>query len=360
MYYLVVLLLIGSYLYIVDKVYIKSKIEFLIIYFAPMFIYGMGLALQYEVGTDYSSYVNYYFGDIPMRFYHNNEFIFYYLFKFIQYTNLGSQSIFVIVSIINTSLLFILLNKLKGYGFKSWLVFVLFFSVSTAYHNQMNVLRQYLAVMVVPLYFMFLYEKKYFKMLITSLIGVFSHKIFIVALLFTPVVVLFKDKNRKYIFLIFLIAPIVYLFLFKYGFNQIVELFFRSYSFYIDSDFLPTVNFEIIVTKLYYIPLIIYFMVLYLRDDYSKTNNIFRYFIFIFTLTYCLYLTEFIFYTHGRIFQLFYIFYIFPLYFIINYSWQHKHSYRLIIISLYILTPYILKVTILARGEYLYDSILFN
>ena len=63
---------------------------------------------------------------------------------------------------------------------------------------------------------------------------------------------------------------------------------------------------------------------------------------------------------YGRVFQLFYIFYIFPLYFIIEYYLRNKKFKIAVAILLYIVFPFILKVTVLAKDEYLYQSILFN
>jgi len=328
----------------------------MLLFSLPAYIYWIYLALQYNVGTDYFSYYNMIIDGIQPHIENNNEYLFYFILKFIQYFNLNPQFIFVITGFLNTILFFIVLKKYMKYGFKPWLLFYLFMTITTIYFNQMNALRQFISVMIVPILVIYLYEKKYIKSLITATIGMMFHFSFIIPIFFLFLFQFVKRTNKN-ILLFFLVVPLILLFIFPHIFDYIVNAYFSNYQYFLLREKLHLSNF---LTKLYYIPLFLYFLYLWNFKKILRTVDItFMYtLIIIFSATYSLYLIDFTINLGGRVFQYFIFFYVFPLYYVVEYKISKKKPYQLIMIFLYILLPYLVKTLMFPIGEYDYNSVL--
>ena len=134
-------------------------------------------------------------------------------------------------------------------------------------------------------------------------------------------------------------------------------MFFQNYQYFLLREKL---NLNIFLTKLYYLPLFIYFLYLWNFKKILRSVDItFMYtLIIIFSVTYSLYLIDLTINLGGRVFQYFIFFYIFPLYYVIEYKINNKKLYQLTIIFLYILVPYLVKTLLFPIGEYNYNSVL--
>jgi hypothetical protein len=359
LFYFCVGVIITIYLYIIENIKTKNSFELLFLLFPVFYIYTIGPAFQYGVGSDYFHYLRMYTVEVEERLFYAGEYSFYYIVKFLRYFELGEQSMYIVTSIIQASLFFIILEKLKKYKFKRWLVFLIFFIVTGIYFNQMNTLRQFVAILSAPIFFIYLYEKKYFKVVLISLFALSFHSTFIIIILFGSIFIFLKNFNKKIVFIIFLISPIVLLFIFPLFAQIIFESLFPVYAKYLNTD--TSRALRIVVVKVYYIPIIFLFWFIYIKDKmyYSYNSVFFKYIIILFSLTSFFYLLDFSVFMHGRIFQYFYFFYIFPIYYLIEYFYTKKYFILLQIISLYISLPFFLKIFVFKLQEYSYDSILF-
>lgn len=365
MFYLFLGLTITWYLYYIEsrKITFKGKLVSLpVLLSLPFFLYFIGPAFQYAVGTDYFSYIWIY--ETPNRVEQvywnlNHEYGFYFLVKILQYFDLHSQSLFIAFGFLDTVLFFAILIMLRKYGFKLWIVFLLFFTVTTIYHNQMNGLRQYIAILSTPILFIFIFEKKYFKAILISLFALSFHKSFIIILILVPFVMIIKRLNNLQLFKLWLIVPFLLAVLVPVVANLFIEYLLPVYKNYLNGQ---EFKFTSILTKVYYLVFVGYFWYVYLTKQFiSKVNqNIFKFMIVVFSLTYCLYLTDVTIPMYGRIFQYFFFFYIFPLYYIIEYNIIYRNYRILIVIISMLVVPYMMKVLAFPVREYAYDSILFH
>ncbi len=361
MYYLVVLFICTGFLYFLEKKEISKSNNFLIGLFPIMCLYFVLPAFQYNVGSDYTSYIWIYetTNRIELYSFLHHEYGFYYLIKVLQYFNLDSQSIFIVFGFLDTVLLFTILMMLKKYRFKLWLVFLLFFTISTIYHNQMNGLRQYIAILSTPILLILIYEKKYLKSILISLFALSFHKSFIMILMLVPILIYIKRFNPLQLFKVSLTIPFVILFIFPIFITVLVEFIFPIYKIYlISSEF----NIKSILSKIYYLIFIAYFWYIYLNKKVisSIDRDIFKFMIVILSITYCSYLVDVSTPMYGRFFQYFQFFYIFPIYYIMEYNILHKNHKVSIFIVLMFLIPYLLKILVFPISEYSYQSIFFN
>jgi hypothetical protein len=329
-------------------------------YMPAMFLFWIGPALQYNVGNDYFTYVNVYENSADLYF-RKKEYGFYYLIIFLKKFDFGAQSLFATMSAINTVLLFSSLFFFKKYRFKTWVIFFLFFVVTGLYHNQMNTLRQFIGVFSVPLLSFFLYEKRYIQAALISVFSLAFHSAFAVVILFYFLLIFFRNISKKQLFAIFLLLPFVFLFFVPILQDTIVIYLFNEYSFYMNDS--REVKLVTILSKIYYMPLFIYFWYLFLKNkiNLSIDPNLVHFLVVIFSTSYCMYLLDFSIPMHGgRIAQYFQFFYIVPIYFVLVHSMRNKNPLILVFIFLMLLSPYIAKVLLFPTGEYEYQTVLFQ
>lgn len=365
MFYLFIGLTITCFLYYIEnrKITFKGKLISLPLLFSlPIFLYFIGPAFQYNVGTDYFSYIWIYetpnrVEDIYLNLHH--EYGFYFIIKTLQYFNFHSQSIFIVFGFLDTVLFFTILIMLRKYGFKPWIVFLLFFTVTTTYHNQMNGLRQYIAILSTPILFILIYEKKYFKSILISLFALSFHKSFIIIIILIPFIIIMKRLSNLQLFKLSLIIPFFLIVITPIIGDIFIEYIFPIYKTYLNEQ---EFKFTSILTKLYYLVFVGYFWYVYLIKQFvSKVNQqVFKFMILIFSMTYCIYLTGITFPMYGRIFQYFFFFYIFPLYYIIEYNIIHRNYRALTILVSMLVIPYIMKILVFPVREYSYNCILFQ
>nr|WP_228490417.1 EpsG family protein [Vibrio parahaemolyticus] len=315
-------------------------------------------SLQYGTGTDYFSYIIIYNTELNLESYiKKGEILFPYLIYFLKSMNLEAQSLFFCVSLFNGLLFSLLIKDLNKKGYSSWIFFFVFMTCTGVYHNQMNGLRQYMAVYALPLVAIFLSEKRRIKSILYVLYGFFSHFSFILPLagLFILSLRFFRKVNYFYLFVISLF---VYKLLIPFLAINFVGIVFPAYKYYLLAERIEEANIISIVTKLYYLPLILYFYYLLGKGLVVLNNNAEKFIILIFSSTYWFFLASQEISILGRAAQYFYLFYSFPIYYVISYFYNKNKPVTFVLSVFYIFLPYVLKVTILAKNEYLYHWIL--
>ena len=92
----------------------------------------MVAGLQYNVGTDYFSYIDIFQSEEKHWYYFNKgEYLFFGLNQFLNWLNLPEQSIFLVISFIQSFLIFLYFKKIKKRTIKLLLMYFLFIDEST-------------------------------------------------------------------------------------------------------------------------------------------------------------------------------------------------------------------------------------
>ena len=352
MVYLALCLFCTFYMYTIQR----YKINFLVL-LPPFLAYFLLSALQYNVGSDYFSYIYIYQNPWVMdKYFNSGEYFFYFSNLFLNYLDAPPQAIFFVFSFIQSFFIFYYFKEMKKKGFYLWLLFFIFFTVTNILHNQMNGIRQYAALTLLPIISVFLYEKKYCKFIIFTLIAMSFHS---TALIFFGLIffsVAAKYKFKRY-FLIFIISIPFYLLIAKYT-PIILDSLDLRFSSYLGSEYFENSDYLVIITKVYYLPALLLFFHLYKKMN-EFGNNYFSFVILIFSFTYWSFLMSLDIAILSRLSSYFWFFIIFPLYYVGFYFYQ-RSMVTLYFYIFYLAAPYAAKVTFLAKNEFMYNSIIFN
>lgn len=345
-----------------SKVSVKSLPAFLILYSPLIYIMAIVSSTQYGVGTDYFEYKLTYFDlDRVERFYNKSEYLFYYIFRLVRWSSLGDQAIFYISSIFNTLVIFITVYKLnKRYGYKIIVVFFIFFTVTNIFHNQMNGIRQYMALGLFPLILMYLYEKSYIRFLLLGLLAFFLHKTSLVFILFIPSFI-FSRCSKRFQLWSFMIIPLL-LMIGGSLFQALITEYLPMYRHYLTNEYGQKLPISSLFSKLYYIPVFIVFWFLYVNDKLESVGfgGLSRVLVSVWCITYWFLILYLDFGFMYRIAMYFVFFYIFPIYWVLIYFYKKGNTPCVLFFVMYLLLPYLLKVTLLAKGEFLYFNYIFN
>ena len=161
--YLITMIIIVSYLAVMNEKYTKPA--FFLVLIPVIFLYFIVPALQYNVGTDYMSYVDMYNHGYNIEYYYEkNELVFYSILQISRKFGLGEQSVFVLTSLIYSLFWLYFVVLLKKYNYKIWVIALLYFCITGIYQNQLNGLRQYMAIAILPCIFILLYERKFLRL----------------------------------------------------------------------------------------------------------------------------------------------------------------------------------------------------
>jgi len=354
MIYLVLCFFCTLYMYSIQR----YKTSFFIL-LPPFIAYFLLSSLQYNVGSDYFSYIYIYNNQwVLPKYSDSGEYFFYYSNIILKYLDLPDQSIFFVFSFVQSVFIFYYFKELKKTGILLWLMFFIFLTVTNTLHNQMNLLRQYAALTLFPLISIFAFEKKYLKFFISVLIAMSFHS---TAIIFLSLIV-FRFFNKvlfnKY-FLIFILSIPFYFIISKYTF-VVMDYMGLRFTSYIDSEYFEKGDYITLLAKVYYLPAILYFFFLYGKRDVTKIQtDYFSFVILIFSCTYWSFLMSLDITILSRLFSYFWFFIVFPLYYV-GVRLHRVSIYKLSFFILYIFIPYFAKVIFLAKNEFLYQSIIFN
>lgn len=327
--------------------------------FVFFFLFSFLLGLQYCVGTDYLTYVKLFSENGPsLLYFRKKEYLFYYLCQILITNGIHPQIGFLLISIIQFSCICIFVNFLKLKS--NILFFFLFFTVSTFFFNQTNVIRQYTAATILLLFVKYAYEKRYIRMIISLICASMFHSS---AVLFLPVllIVKFLKKNlHSFIWIVYLLVSVMMI---KVNFiSLIISLipFLSRYSHYLDSVWgtnqISIIN---ILTKIIYVPFYLFSLKSLKKLDNKKD-------IMLFQLGFLSYGIKLICLSSpilNRFVAYFEIFTIFPIYYLFYdmYSKTIKIKYfnQLFVFVFYCMTVGLLclKTIIMPTAEYDYQSI---
>ncbi|WP_425609801.1 EpsG family protein, partial [Vibrio splendidus] len=161
-------------------------------YFSVFLYLTLLSGFRYDVGTDFSNYLHYFYL-IELGYDDVAEISFVYLFKFSQFIGLTEQFVFFVLALIIS---FGFISYFKYFCDKSgFLAIYLFFTVSIFYFASFNLVRQFTAVAIFLFSVRYIIERRMFKYILMIL---FSSSFHISALLMLPLYfVMNKNYNLK-------------------------------------------------------------------------------------------------------------------------------------------------------------------
>lgn len=329
------------------------------LYFILLCVLSFTPAFQYNIGTDYPTYYQisrdiYYIDYLASK----REYLFYLIYYFLYKYNFDSQAFFIITGLLQSLLLINILRLAKNEGHSIIWLFIGFFLITNIYHNQMNHIRTYVAVLFFTNSLLYRYKKNYFMFSFCLVFALLSHA---TTIMVTPLLLL-KVKHFRYICSHALFFYFTSLFLFSINiYETIIDFLIRNlfpfYSGYLDGLVNERSSFSDLVTKFYYVPLSLYVLA-HTRKNHTTFSNLDNTIYGLFLIT-C---NSFIMLSHSSVFLRLWTFLVIYYALVLARVLTSSNLTRIkgFIIFFYLLLPYILKVTFFANNEYLYDLYFFH
>ncbi len=326
-----------------------------LILFSPVFIVWLILCGgQYEVGTDYESYIDLFSGGDLHRYIFKGEILFVYIVNLCNNVGLRGQALFYIFYFINFIFLALIIKRFKS---RQLFLFVLLYIVVTSlFNNQLNILRQTTACYIGSYAGMLIFENKRKKGFLFIVISFMIHNAAIVYLLIPLLNKIVRNLTINKLVIILIVCSIVGMTFNINFFLNFIPYLPADYAWHIQGGAVEDRQNFLIIMKYIYFPL--YLLSLYhfskRKENFKRIKVIFNWGI----LAYALRLLVVNFTVISRIFDFFLIFSIFPLLFYLhNISIMRKNLYYLIIA--YLIAIYSAKVLLFPVREYAYKSIYF-
>lgn len=321
-------------------------------YVPIVFLLALLPALQYGVGSDYFSYVKIVESGGWVNYEGKYEFLSALLIRIAGYSDYP-QLLFVLQSAINAMLACIAFAQLKRAGFAISFALICYIAITSAYFNQLNLIRQYLAAHVLLL-MPFFGGKSNSKLLALSMVAFMFHAPSALASSLIWFVLRVPWPSNG---LLFLVSPFVI------GLSATVALTVAFHAFpflsiYKEIDY----NFNImsIVTKAYYLPLALALHPSVHRHTPFANSRTVAWGLRIWCATYFLFIAPLFVPIDVivRVIHYFMLFYIFPAVILTSYVQRSEHIALKVAFWLWIVLPMVIKVSILPSGEYIYDWVL--
>lgn len=336
--------------------------------FVPILIFIVNWVLfvggQYDVGTDYVSYLEKFSDLEAAKVAFSKEYVFLSIITFSKNLWNNPQVTLFLLSFI--SIIFFLLFLEKSLEKRDWWIyFFLFVTFSTAFNNHFNAIRQYLAIFIQSLAFITLLRKNPLPALLLFAVGVGVHKS---AILFVGIAFLIyylsnlRISNRIF-YLILLLSGLIPLLSYSF-YDQMISLLIErtvaaglGYERYLQGkvEYIESLSSVNIYSKLIFLPF--YFATIYLRDRlvFNKfESKLLSAGVFFFAIKLLCLLSS----ITNRFGMYVELLMVFPLAFLFRYLYMKKPMVAILSFSFFFLF-YILKVIIFPEGEYIYNSVFF-
>lgn len=308
---------------------------------------------QYETGTDYKTYITLFrTGDVDLYF-NKGEFFFAYIVDFWHGWKLPPQGLYFVFYTICFFFLGLICHKINNRYL--YLFLILYFTVSSVFFNQLNLLRQSIAVYIVTYGALnYLTNRNIILLLLLIIVASLFHASSWVILI-VPFVAMLKLSSTSLriisvVVLLLLICghPIISIVL-----DALMHYIPPIYRGYLTSSFNSDVSFVRLIPKLVFFPL--YFCSLQLLDKnpsaYQKSLFIVGFIAYLFRL---ISLTNVILDRLGYIFILLSVF---PLFLYWEYLSRMNKKFILVSNVLICISVFLIKTLFFASNEYVYHSI---
>ena len=313
------------------------------------------LGLQYNVGTDYFSYIKLiHNSELILR---KKEYLFYFILKLTSFLNIGDQFLFIIVSSLQIIFTFIFFRQIEKKNISILIILLLYFTLSGIFFNQMNILRQYLVLPLFSIALIYFQEKKYLRFIALIIVSSFFHQSSIIGFLFLPLLFLCKKIYSRKLYLLFMLLVFAISFV---GIKDLLVFVISKlspiYSHYIDSQFSERVSITRMLVKYLSLPLYVYSV--YYSSKINDKRHIYLYNLGLLGISSFYIFSELTILL--RVALYFNFFKIFPIYFLIIELKRNNKKLELMIVLMYIMGLFILKTVFFPAGEYIYSNIIFE
>ena len=355
MVYLFYVIYSCSILAILSKYKCAKYVELIIFSLPVILIWIFIIGGQYYVGTDYPSYLSLFDGKDLWRMESSGEWFFVCFIKSLNSLGLYGQSLFFIVAAFEVFLLLFFGEKLFTTKYL-FIFFFIFITYSSAFNNQMNGLRQYVATYLFSLSVLFLVEKRYILCFLFLVFAAGWHASVIILPIFLLIFYWLKNVYNKKFFYLVLLLSILFLFVFKDEWLFSFMHLSGFYDQYLTNDYVQEVGILNKITKFINLPIIAYSI--YKSDRYDLNvylKNVYA----IGVYAYCIYVVCLASTIMNRLGMYFTILTCLPITYLLIFLYRRKSIFFWFIV-LYLFLIYALKVTAFASGEYTYRSVFFH
>lgn len=336
----------------------KLNFEKTLMYASPvMFLWCLLIGGQYNVGTDYFSYLELFVtGDM---FYVENlrgEYGFSYFVKMCHKLGIYGQGIFFVIAFIWALIFIYVAYKLVGSKYLYLYLFV-YIVFTGGFNNQMNGIRQYFAIYILVLAFAFLWNRCFAKALLLFILAPLFHQTAVIPILLGLFCyfVISGFKSQLILYSIILMGFSVGLLISDETISYFLP-YFEQYSDYLTRGAVEEQKVILLITKYIYIPLflggIYLFPKMNLMDFHKR--------LFVFGLCgYALKLSTVSLALVSRLGLYLEFFSCIPLIYLLLYLKNTRKNVAYGFSIVYLLLPYSMKVLISTYGEYSYTSYFF-
>lgn len=332
-----------------------SSIAFLLLFLPLVGVWLLICGGQDGVGTDYGSYLGLFNGEFIDYYKKTGEILFYYIVFYANQIGLKGQILFYIFYSIGFVFFFLIIRKLQ---IKYVFIFILLYiTISNLFNNQLNTLRQTIAVYIGTYAIIQLFDKKKIYFFILWIIASMIHISAYAFILFCSFLFV-KKMNCKILYIIFL-SSIVLGILLNVEFlleNLPFDYLPITYTHYATTGHLDETNFVVRLTKYIFIPLYWNSIIL------IKYKRIKDYELMLYNAGFVSVCIRFLLINISyvsRLSELFLILSLFPLYYYLRDLYIHRKRLLFFCIVIGLILFYALKTVLFPKGEYLYNSIYF-
>lgn len=308
---------------------------------------------QYDVGTDYFAYLYYFDNPQSLSFFSDKgEWGFYYLVSFCHSIGITGQGVFFVIALLESIVFFVICSNFDKKN-PEILIF-LFIVLSSLFHNQMNAVRQSIAVYFVTLSIMYLVDKRWKGFVFFILIAFAFHNSVLLFVLLLPLFWVIWQQYSPVLYLLVLVLSSFLAFLPIENLIREFSTYFPDYSHYAESDYLSEISFLGKITKVCMLPIYVYSLVV-LKSNFLSPRG-YRLFI-VGIMAYSLKNICLVSSVTNRVGFYFMLLSVFPVYYLIQYLQQTRQTRKVYLIYYVLVLFYCVKVILFPKGEYGYDSI---
>lgn len=326
-------------------------------FFTPIwFIWLILCGGQYNVGTDYFSYLEIFKNVEADYYYAKNEWIFAFLISIGSAIHIPPQGMFFVFYFINFLFFFLCAYKLDKRLLFYWIF--LYITLSTAFNNQLNGLRQYTAIYIITYaYISFYGHRSYLKLFswIFLASGIHFSSLLSIILVF---LLRFQNLSSKNLYILLVSSLFLSVFASFSWLDNVLQIWLPPhYASYLTSEFNSSNDIMKIFSKLIFLPF--YFLaVRFLSNHQISTKDQYLFLLGLFAYVIRMSFLSNVIFT--RIGEAYILLSVLPLWVYVKYLLILKHRKEFWFITLSLLGFYLLKTVVIPRAEYSYQSIYFN
>jgi len=315
----------------------------------------LALSLQDGVGTDYYAYLSMAAGEKDLGWIENKNEVFFVWLNELAIWLGEPQLIFFFSAFIQVSFLGLIVYELKKLELTLHWFFLLYFIFLLIFFNSFNGIRQYTAVYMVVYSFFLLFFDKQIRFIAIVLLASCFHS---TAIYFLPFVFLRRALEIKIGFPFVLIILLFLLCISFSNLNGVMEylLGMTRYSSYLNSNYFGKLDVFSVLTKFPKI-IIVTLSAYVIETKYEWLASKYRYILNLSYISLFVLILSFSSALIWRMYQYFDFFTVAPILILLSYAKQKQPLCFAIALFLLI---FLLKVTVFAKGEYQYSSILFG